>query len=315
MKNAITATFNTGEYHGYNVKYSPFRRNLLACASSQNYGIAGRGQLFVLDVESQDVRCVAIREWTDGLFDVTWSEVNPQLLVTSCGDGSIQLWDYVSSVEPVAFYKIHEKEVYSIDWNPKNNYPYILSASWDGTVKVWNPFAAKEVAAFVEHTDQVYEATWCPHCPEIFASVSADGTMRLWDMREPKRSNGIYPHGTEVLCCDWGKYDSDVIATGTNDGKIQGWDIRKMQGPLFMLVGHEYAIRQLKFSPFLRGSLASVSYDFTTRFWNWNIPHALQIHKEHKEFVYGIDFNPLKPGQACDCAWDSLLHIYSDSVP
>ncbi|GBN65486.1 hypothetical protein AVEN_246426-1, partial [Araneus ventricosus] len=57
----------------------------------------------------------------------------------------------------------------------------------------------------------------------------------------------------------------DVIATGTTDGRIFEWDVRKMLDPLFVLSGHEYAIRQLKFSPFERGRLASVSYDFTTR--------------------------------------------------
>ncbi|XP_015914535.1 peroxisomal targeting signal 2 receptor [Parasteatoda tepidariorum] len=313
MRNTITSSFSTGEFHGYNVKFSPFRKNLLACAASQNYGIAGSGRLFVLDIQNgREFKVVTTRDYSDGLFDVTWSELNEQLLVTSCGDGSIQIWDYVSAADPVTHYRIHEKEVYSVEWNPKNAMPVILSASWDHTVKVWNPFVCKEIAAYLEHTDQVYEATWCPMVPHLFASVSGDRTLRLWDVRCNTRSNGWYAHDSEVLCCDWSKFDRDVLATGTTNGKIVEWDVRKMAHPLFMLSGHEYAIRQLKFSPHQPGTLASVSYDFTTRFWNWNIPQALQIHKEHKEFVYGLDFNPMKPGQACDCGWDSLLYIYDE---
>lgn len=38
----ITSSFLTGDYHGYNVKYSPVRPDLLACATCENYGIAGK---------------------------------------------------------------------------------------------------------------------------------------------------------------------------------------------------------------------------------------------------------------------------------
>lgn len=37
----IVSSFKTAEYHGYNVKYAPFSRDVLACATSENYGIAG----------------------------------------------------------------------------------------------------------------------------------------------------------------------------------------------------------------------------------------------------------------------------------
>ncbi|GFY71133.1 peroxisomal targeting signal 2 receptor [Trichonephila inaurata madagascariensis] len=293
MNNVITSTFSTGEFHGYNVKYSPFRKNFIACASSQNYGIAGAGH------------------HTDGLFDVTWSELLPDQLITSCGDGSIQIWDLSVSPNPIRKYHIHNEEVYSVEWNPRNALTYILSASWDKTVKTWDPFVERLVCSYVDHMDQVYEACWSPHCFQTFSSVSGDRTLKLWDIRQ-RRACASFPHETEVLCCDWSKSDTDIIATGTTDGRIFEWDTRKMLDPLFILAGHEYAIRQLKFSPFERGRLASVSYDFTTRFWNWNVPHALQILHGHSEFVYGLDFNPKKRNEVCDCAWDSLLCVYND---
>jgi WD40 repeat protein len=31
--------------------------------------------------------------WADGLFDVTWSEINEHIAVSASGDGSLQAWD------------------------------------------------------------------------------------------------------------------------------------------------------------------------------------------------------------------------------
>lgn len=310
----IKSTFQTKGYHGYNVKYSLLHPELLACAASENYGLAGRGCLYVLDLGTfRAPKILSIIEWSESLFDVSWSEASEKLIVTGCGDGSVQLWDYLASSAPVAFYKIHNQEVYSVDWNPRNTYPFILSASWDYSLKLWDPFATKEVGTFLD-TNQLYEAKFSPHYPTVFSSVSADGMLKLWDIRHPERASGTYPHGSEVLCCDWAKTDEDILAVGTTDGKIIGWDLKNMKEPIFVLVGHDYAIRRLKFAPHERGMLVSVSYDFTTRFWNWARPHADEIHSSHTEFVYGVDFSPSKTFEVCDCSWDSLLNVYDGQI-
>ena len=35
-------------------------------------------------------------QWPDVLLDVAWSESSPDVLVTSSGDGKLQLWNYTS---------------------------------------------------------------------------------------------------------------------------------------------------------------------------------------------------------------------------
>lgn len=37
-------------------------------------------------------------ETQDGLYDVAWSEINENQLVTASGDGSIKLWDATLNV-------------------------------------------------------------------------------------------------------------------------------------------------------------------------------------------------------------------------
>ena len=56
-------------------------------------------------------------EWSDSLCDVAWSETHDAQMVTSSGDGSIQLWDLGVPVKgPLRLYKEHSQEVASVDF-------------------------------------------------------------------------------------------------------------------------------------------------------------------------------------------------------
>lgn len=90
------ATFKTINRHGYAVKFSPNRSNLLAIATAQYYGFKGGGTLFLVayDADRQTVTKKCEMSWDDGLFDVVWSRTVESLLVTGSGDGTLQMWNY-----------------------------------------------------------------------------------------------------------------------------------------------------------------------------------------------------------------------------
>lgn len=116
----------------------------------------------------------------------------------------------------------------------------------------------------------------------------------------------------QVLTVDWSRHDQNLIATGGSDGLIKGWDLRNFRDPLFELYGCSYAVRRLQFSPFAASTLASVSYDFTTRIWDFNQgPEAQETITQHSEFNYGLDWNQLRTNQLADCGWDSLVHVFT----
>ncbi|KAL3882792.1 hypothetical protein ACJMK2_029099 [Sinanodonta woodiana] len=305
-------SFRTIGKHGYAVEYSPYLPQRLACATSQHYGLAGSGTLFILDSTPGGLLLVQAYDWNDGLFDVTWAENNENLLITGAGDGSLLLFDVAQSKGPLKAWKEHTKEVNSVDWSQTRDEHLVLSASWDKLIKMWDIGRSQSLCTFVGHEYIVYSVVWSPHIPGCFASASGDHTLRIWDARQPQFAQTVIPaHNAEVLTCDWCRYDKNLLFSGGVDNLIRVWDLRNTKQCVIELSGHQYAVRRIRAYPFDGHILGSCSYDFTVRLWDIRQPHHLDCIQHHKEFVYGLDFNVHKPGLVTDCGWDELVQEYS----
>ena len=105
-----------------------------------------------------------------------------------------------------------------------------------------------------------------------------------------------------------------MVTTSDTNGLINVWDIRSPLNPLRTLSGHSKAIKCVKFSPHRESVIGSVSYDMTTRLWDTNTSNGLLFtSQEHKEFVYGFDFNRHLIDQMADCSWDQFVHVFQYS--
>jgi peroxin-7 len=141
------------------------------------------------------------------------------------------------------------------------------------------------------HHACVYQAMFSPHQPDILATCSTDGTLKVFDLRAPSYMNTgpntntftnpisaavltVPASGTEVLSIDWNKYRPMVLASSGVDKHVKVWDCRMVQagGPgqvggicETQLLGHEYAVRKVQWSPHRPDVLATASYDMTCR--------------------------------------------------
>ncbi|KFO73624.1 Peroxisomal targeting signal 2 receptor, partial [Cuculus canorus] len=258
----------------------------------------GCGTLAVLEQNEAGVVLLRSFDWNDGLFDVTWSENNEHVLITSSGDGSLQIWDTAKTKGPLQVYKEHTQEAYSVDWSQTRGEQLVVSGSWDQTAKLWDPAVGKSLCTFKGHEGVIYSTIWSPHIPGCFASASGDQTLRVWDVKAPGVKLVIPAHQAEILSCDWCKYDENLLVTGAVDCSLKGWDLRNVRQPVFILLGHTYAIRRVKFSPFHATLLASCSYDFTVRFWDFSKRNSLlETVEHHTEFTCGLDLSLHNRGQ------------------
>ncbi|XP_031634526.1 peroxisomal targeting signal 2 receptor isoform X2 [Contarinia nasturtii] len=314
------STFFMQNRHGYNIQFSPSNADIFAVATCQFFGREGGGTLFLLQLNQKGtIDEIEKIDWTDGLFDIAWAKHNPNILISACGDGTVQLWDVDSKSmslvsgysKPKSCYSEHGSEVCCVDWSSQDS--LFLSGSWDCSIKLWNPNYKMSLKTYNGHRKLVYESKFGKKNSNIFMSASADGYLKIWDILQPYPISTILAHNnSEVLCCDWNEFDQNIVATGGSDNNIRLWDLRFVASPVIELHGCEYAIRRVRFSPFNSSVLASVSYDHTSRIWNWQYDdEAMEIITHHKESNYGLDWNRLVPNQLGDCGWDSVVNVYT----
>ncbi|OJD16021.1 hypothetical protein AJ78_03774 [Emergomyces pasteurianus Ep9510] len=348
--------FRTEGFNGYAVKYSPFFDSRLAVAASANFGLVGNGRLYILDLTPNGIVPLKYFTTQDSLYDIAWSEIHENQALVGSGDGSIKLFDATVDEFPIQGWKEHSREVFSVHWNlvAKDRF---CSSSWDGTVKIWSPSRPQSLLTLPTHSC-TYSVAFSPHSPDILSCVSSDSYVRVFDLRTPASANNhltvqIPIHGgasvptkpgfppapascppSEALTHDWNKYRPSVLATAGVDRTIRTFDIRApQQGPLSAMVGHEYAVRKVTWSPHLSHVLLSASYDMTCRVWSDGsdtgtpggdadlmrgglstqpvMGRELGRMGRHTEFATGVDWCLFgSEGWCASCGWDERLCVW-----
>ena len=209
----------------------------------------------------------------------------------------------------------------------------------------WSP-ARKESLRTLPVGNCTYSTSYCPSNPNIISAVSTDSHLRIFDLRTPVTAQyhlvnkipvhqapsvpmplGISPPcmPAEILTHDWNKYRDTVIATGGVDRVIRTFDIRNpTAGPASIMMGHDYAVRRLAWSPHAADILLSASYDMTVRLWtdgstmaaNESSPPVkpglqLGIMNRHTEFVTGVDWCLFGvAGWVATVGWDERVLLW-----
>ena len=198
-----------------------------------------------------------------------------------------------------------------------------------------------------------------PHSPGTVASCSSDGLLKIWDLNSTKTSSSsispsintsqpdraaltIPAHPTEVLSCDWNKYNPTMIATASVDRTVRIHDLRMASSSsapmsavdggrscIATLIGHDYAIRRVAWSPHAADVIASAGYDMTCRTWKVDglaqqpqpppgtgmaIPRMTDVYDQHREFVIGLAWSLFEAGVLATASWDQECHVYVPNV-
>ncbi|KAM9904851.1 hypothetical protein OXX69_007413 [Metschnikowia pulcherrima] len=92
--------------------------------------------------------------------------------------------------------------------------------------------------------------------------------------------------------------------------------------PLNELLGHEFAVRKVTWSPHSGKELLSASYDMSARVWNDQSDERARflnskasgckgVMRKHREFVIGCDYSLWgEPGWAATTGWDEMVYVW-----
>ena len=125
----------------------------------------------------------------------------------------------------------HSSYVTSVAITPDGK--YIVSGSWESTIKLWDIKSGEEIRTFKGHSNSVFSVAITPDGKYI-VSGGEDGTIKLWDIKSGEEIRVFEGHSydvTSVVTTPDGKY----IVSGSSDNTAKN---APNGPPIAFLSGH-----------------------------------------------------------------------------
>src|SRR5207249_189362 len=116
----------------------------------------------------------------------------------------------------------HGGKVQSVTFGPDGK--TLASASWDGSVRLWEAGTGRELATFPERGYGV-SALGVAYAPngKVLVSCENDKTIRLWDVATHKQIRTLRGHEDRVWSVVWAP-NGQTIASASYDTTVRLWD-------------------------------------------------------------------------------------------
>ncbi len=221
----------------------------------------------------------------------------------------------------------HEKEVSCVCYNPHRDNE-LSSASYDGTVRVWD-IRAGETTQTYEHNGFWKKSSDCKY-PSLddFSYVRRTGEEFIWnsDGKSEKILKCHYP--IYSVCYD--PHHENELASGSGDGTVHIWDRRN--GKLIkFLIGHrgktesvqipasdDYytiyttaSVYSVCYNPHRRNELASGASDKRVHIWNRRDGSTKKSLGHNGYGVNSVCYNPHRDGELASGASDKKVRIWN----
>jgi len=139
----------------------------------------------------------------------------------------------------------------------------LASASYDGTVKLWDAVSGQEIRTLKGHSGLVFSVAFNVNGTQL-ASGSADGTVKLWNPASGEEIRTLKGHTNSIVSLTFTP-DGTRLASAS-EATVKLWDTSTGQ-ELCALKGHINWVRSVVFSP--DGTqLASAGDDRMVRLWD-----------------------------------------------
>lgn len=191
--------------------------------------------------------------------------------------------------------KIHESQVHSVAMDQESK--HIATASWDGTVKLYNLAEDKVVNTLGEVVEigeegkmsGLYAVAFAKTANDVLGCTSCDKSVYLWNHQTGRLISKLTGHSDEVNGIDFHP-TQQVMCTASDDCKVIIWDFQEgitlriidkhakaVYGATFLGVENQYLV-------------ASCCFDEKTRIFDMRDKTVVSTLQTHTDDVIGIDY-------------------------
>jgi hypothetical protein len=173
----------------------------------------------------------------------------------------------------------HENTVQACVFTPDGL--FLVSASDDNTLKLWDMDTGKEIRSFTGHQGWVRSCAVVPG-GRAMVSASYDRTLKLWDIHSGKEIRTFTGHKSPVVACTVTP-DGRAMVSASEDQTLKLWDIQSGK-EIRTFTGHKSPVVACSVAPDGR-AMVSASYDQTLKLWDIHSGKEIRTFTGHKDYV------------------------------
>ena len=199
--------------------------------------------------------------------------------------------------------KGHTGPVYSSQYSPDGN--RIVTASGDGTAKVWDAQSGKLIHDLTGHTDLVPSVQYSPDGNRI-VTASRDKTVKVWDALSGKLIHDLVGHTGMSWSAQYSP-DGNRIVTTSWDKTAKVWD-NYTGNLIYDLAGHTSFVSSAQYSPDGKQIVTS-SNDSTAKVWDAQNGKLINNLIGHTGLVMSAQYSP-DGKQIVTASWDKIAKVW-----
>ncbi len=180
----------------------------------------------------------------------------------------------------------HDGNVRAASFSPDGR--WVVTASADGTARVWDASHGRPVGEFLRHEAGVNAASFSPDGRWV-VTASADGTARVWEASRGRPVGGPLRHNGAVWAVSFSP-DGRWVVTGSEDMTARLWDAASGQ-PTGKLLRRDGKVRAASFSPDGRWVVIA-SDDQPARVWDVSSGDLVGEPLRHDGWIRAASFSP-----------------------
>ena len=142
-----------------------------------------------------------------------------EVLASGSDDFTLFLWKPTEGKRAIVRMTGHVQLVNACAFSPDG--ATLASASFDGSVRLWDGRTGKFRATLRGHVGCVYQLAWSQDS-RLLCSGSKDSTVKVWQVDKKKMLEDLPGHADEVYTVDWSP-DGERVCSGGKDRNLKIW--------------------------------------------------------------------------------------------